>query len=170
MRRISLDRQGHGIDGAVTRTQRRVLSDAAVTFGGGALILSAFVHWIGEGDGSGLRGHALIDAIVAIGRHFPGLSAARLTVLWYLVPASGAASWIAIGLRGAGSRWTRVAAGVAACSALLSTAAFGWMVGYSHLASGAWLALGGSAALVAGSWIVPAARLAPDPPRDARAA
>ena len=45
--------------GAVTRAQRRIASDAIVTLGGGALIVSAFVHWISEGDGSGLRGHRL---------------------------------------------------------------------------------------------------------------
>ena len=66
------------------------------------------------GDGSGLRGHALIDAIVAVGRHFPGMSAARLTVLWYLVPASGAASWIATGLRGAGQPLRRAVVAVVA--------------------------------------------------------
>jgi hypothetical protein len=147
----------------VTRAQRRVASDAFVTIGGGALIVSAFVHWISEGDGSGLRGHALIDAIVAIGRHFPGLSAARLTVLWYLVPASGAASWIATGLRGAGSRWARVAAAVAVCSAVLATIAFGWMVGFSHLGAGAWLALAGAAALVVSTWLIAPGRTGADP-------
>ena len=147
----------------MTRSRRRVVSDALVTLGGGALILSAFVHWIGEGDGSGLRGHALIDAIVAIGRHFPGLSAARLTVLWYLVPASGAASWIATGLRGAGSRWARVAAVVAMCAAVLSTIAFGWLVGYAHLGAGAWLALAGGAVLVLATWLLAPVRAAADP-------
>jgi len=134
-----------------------------VTLGGGALVASAFVHWISEGDGSGLRGHALIDAIVAIGRHLPGMSAARLTVLWYLVPASGAASWIATGLRGAGSRWARVSAVVAACSAALSSVAFGWMVGFSHLGAGAWLALAGAAALAFATWVIAPGRTAADP-------
>lgn len=132
----------------MTNARRRIASDALVTLGGGALIASAFAHWISEGDGSGLRGHALIDAIVSVGRHFPGLSAARLTVLWYLVPASGAASWIATGLWGAGSRWARIAAGVAAFSVALSTVAFGWMVGFSHLGPGVWLGLSGAAALL----------------------
>ena len=163
MHRFRLVAEGRDHIGAVTRSRRRIASDAIVTLGGGALILSAFVHWISQGDGSGLRGHALIDALVSIGRHFPGLSAARLTVLWYLVPASGAASWIATGLRGVGSRWTRVAAGVAACSATLSTVAFGWMVGFSHLGNGAWLAVAGAAALLVATWGLAPVRAATDP-------
>jgi hypothetical protein len=101
-----------------------------------------------------LRGHALVDAIIAVGRHFPGMSGARLTVLWYLVPAAGAASWIATGLRGAGSRAARVTAVVAAVAAVASIAAIGWLVGYSDLGAGAWLALAGAVALVLASWVV----------------
>ena len=84
----------------MTRDRRRIAADALVVCGGGALVVSAFAHWVRRGNGSGLRGHALVDAIIAVGRHFPGMSGARLTVLWYLVPAAGAASWIATGLRG----------------------------------------------------------------------
>jgi hypothetical protein len=122
--------------------------------GGAALVASAFAHWVSRGDGSGLRGHALIDAVVAVGRHFPGMSAARFTVVWYLVPAAGAASWVAAGWRGARSRATRAVAVAAAIAVLLSTVAFGWLAGFSHLGSGAWLALGGTVALVAGAWLV----------------
>jgi hypothetical protein len=122
--------------------------------GGAALVVSAFVHWVSRGDGSGLRGHALVDAIVGVGRHFPGMSAARLTVLWYLVPASGAASWIAMGLRGAGSRAARATGVLAAVTAVASTVAFGLLVGFSHLGAGVWLALVGAAGLLAGSWIL----------------
>ena len=91
------------------------------------------------------------------------MSAARLTVLWYLVPASGAASWIATGLRGPGSRWARVVAVVAAVATLASTVAFGWLVGYSHLGRGAWLALAGAAALVVATWLVAPSRAASGP-------
>lgn len=119
------------------------------------------MHWVSRGDGSGLRGHTLIDALISVGRHFPGLSAARLTVLWYLVPALGALSWIATGLSGAGSRAARVVAALAVVVVAASLIAFGWLVGFSHLGIGAWLAAAGAAALAAGSWIVAPARPRP---------
>jgi len=138
----------------VIGTRRRIAADALVIVGGAALVISAFVHWVSRGYGSGLRGHALIDAIVAVGRHFPGMSVAQLTVLWYLVPALGAASWIVAGLRGAGSKAARLVAVLAAAATLASTFAIVWLVGFSHLGPGAWLALVGAVALVVGSWIV----------------
>jgi hypothetical protein len=147
----------------VTRDRRRVVADALVMLGGAALVGSAFAHWVSRGDGSGLRGHALIDAVVAVGRHFPGMSAARLTVLWYLVPAAGAASWVTAGWRGAGSRAARAVAVAALAVVVLSTVAFGWLAGVSHLGPGAWLALSGAVALVAGSWLVAPNRIRPDP-------
>ena len=134
--------------------RRRIAADALVVGGGAALVASAFAHWVSRGSGSGLRGHALVDAIIAVGRHFPGMSSARLTVLWYLVPAAGAASWIATGLRGAGSRAARVIAVVAVIVAVASIGAIGWVVGYSDLGPGAWLALAGASALVLASWVV----------------
>ena len=134
--------------------RRRIAADALVVGGGAALVASAFAHWVSRGSGSGLRGHALVDAIIAVGRHFPGMSSARLTVLWYLVPAAGAASWIATGLRGAGSRAARVIAVVAVIVAVASIGAIGWVVGYSDLGPGAWLALVGASALVLASWVV----------------
>ena len=146
----------------MNRDRRRVVADALVITGGAALVGSAFTHWVSRGDGSGLRGHALIDAIVAVGRHFPGMSAARLTVLWYLVPAAGAASWVATGWRGAGSRATRGVAAVAAAAVALSTVAFGWLAGFSHLGVGAALAVAGAAALVAGAWVVAPTRTRAD--------
>jgi hypothetical protein len=146
----------------VTQDARRRVADALVMVGGVALVASAFVHWVSSGDGSGLRGHALIDALIAVGRHFPGLSAARLTIVWYLVPALGALSWIATGFRGAGSRAARIVAALSVVFAGASLVAFGWLVGFAHLGIGAWLALAGAAALVAGSWLI-----APNRPRDA---
>jgi hypothetical protein len=142
----------------VIGARRRVASDALVIVGGGALVISAFMHWVSRGYGSGLRGHALIDAIVAVGRHFPGMSVAQLTVLWYLVPAFGASSWIVAGLRGAGSKAERVIAVLAAAATLASALAIVWLVGFSHLGPGAWVALAGAVALVVGAWIVAPAR------------
>jgi hypothetical protein len=144
----------------VTVDARRRLADALVLVGGAALVASAFSHWVSSGYGSGLRGHALIDALISVGRHFPGLSAARLTILWYLVPALGAASWIATGVRGAGSRVSRIVAVSSVVAAAASFGAFGWLVGYAHLGIGAWLAVIGAIALTAGSWVVA--------PRDAK--
>jgi hypothetical protein len=133
---------------------RRRVADALVVAGGAALVASAFVHWVSRGDGSGLRGHALIDALIAAGRHFPGLSAARLTVVWYLVPAIGALSWIATGLQGAGSRVARLVAASSVLAAGSALIAFGWLVGFAHLGAGAWLAPAGAAALVVSSWVI----------------
>ena len=138
----------------MTADARRRVADALVLVGGAALVASAFVHWVSSGDGSGLRGHALVDALIAVGRHFPGLSAARLTILWYLVPALGAASWIAAGLRGPGSRVARGIAAASVVATLAAFVAFGWLVGFAHLGLGAWTAVVGAGALVAGSWIV----------------
>jgi hypothetical protein len=101
-----------------------------------------------------LRGHALVDAIIAVGRHLPGLSAARITILWYLVPATGAASWIALGLSGARSRVSRVVAIVAAVATAGSIAAIGGLVGFGKLGFGALLALAGACALLLGAWVV----------------
>ena len=86
-------------------------ADAAYLVGGGALFASAFLQWVARGTGSGLRGHDLVDAVVALGREVPLLSTGRLTILWYLVPALGTASWIACGLTGARSRASRIVAG-----------------------------------------------------------
>jgi hypothetical protein len=147
----------------VTADRRRLAADALVIAGGAALLVSAFAHWVSRGSGSGLRGHALVDAIIAVGRHFPGMSGARLTVLWYLVPAAGAASWIATGLRGAGSREARVVAVVAVVVALASIGAIGWIAGYAHLGAGAWLALAGAVTLVVASWVVAPRRVRSGP-------
>jgi len=138
----------------VTADRRRFAADALVITGGAAMLVSAFAHWVSRGTGSGLRGHALVDAIIAVGRDFPGMSGARLTVLWYLVPATGAASWIATGLWGAGSRAARAIAVVAVVVALASIGAIGWIAGYTHLGFGAWLALAGAVTLVVASWVV----------------
>ncbi len=138
----------------MTPDARRRVADALVLVGGALLVASAFAHWVSRGYGSGLRGHALVDALVNVGRHFPGLSAARLTILWYLVPALGAASWIAAGLRGAGSRAAHVVAVASAVAAAAAFIAFGWLVGFSHLGLGAWMAVVGAGGLVVGSWFV----------------
>ena len=138
----------------MTNDRRRVAADSLVVLGGAALVASAFAHWVSEGVGSGLRGHDLVDAVIAVGRHLPGLSATRVTVLWYLVPASGAASWIALGLSGAGSHATRILAVVAAIVTVGSVATIGGLVGYARLGFGAWLATLGAAALVIGTWAV----------------
>jgi hypothetical protein len=145
----------------LTDDARRRGADALVMVGGVALVASAFVHWVSSGYGSRLRGHSLIDALIAVGRDFPGLSATRLTIIWYLVPALGALSWVATGFWGAGSRSTRVVAVLSVVSAVTSFLAFGWLVGFANLGVGAWLAVAGAAALVVGSWLIAPARPRP---------
>jgi hypothetical protein len=121
--------------------------------GGAVLFASAFVNWVARGTGSGLRGHALVDAVVALGRDVPALSNGRLTVLWYLVPASGAASWIACGLRGHDSRVSRALAGGALVVTLLVAAAFVRLVGVARLGWGPKLAVAGAAVLCLAAWL-----------------
>ncbi len=123
--------------------RRRLIADACYLSGGAALVGSAFLHWIARGAGSGLRGHALVDALVAIGRHVPALSAGRLTVLWYLVPATGAVSWIVWGVLGR-STATRIVGVVGFVVAVAAAFAF------RHLTSGARLGWGPKVALAGG--------------------
>ena len=88
----------------------------------------------------------------ALGNDVPGLSSARLTVLWYLVPVLGAASWISVGLTSPSSRWTRAVAAAAAVMTILAGAAFVRLTGLGDLGPGAMIALAGALALVVGSW------------------
>ena len=104
--RVDLDDVAQPVTAARVSRRTRV-AEVLCVGGGAALLVSAFTHWVRRGPGSRLRGHDLVDTLVALGRDLPGLSSARLTVLWYLVPALGAASWISVGLTGPASRWTR---------------------------------------------------------------
>ena len=40
--------------------------------GGAAMLVSAFTHWVRRGAGSRLRGHELVDTLVALGRDAAG--------------------------------------------------------------------------------------------------
>jgi hypothetical protein len=128
------------------------VADACYLVGGGALFASAFVYWVTRGPGSGLRGHDMIDAVVALGRHVPALSTGRLTILWYLVPALGTASWIACGLTGSRSRVARLVAGIALVVCVIVGGAFVRAVGFSRLGWGPRLAVVGAIVLVAAAW------------------
>lgn len=133
--------------------RRALVADGCYLVGGAALVASAFLHWIARGAGSGLRGHALVDAIVALGKHVPALSAGRLTVLWYLVPALGAASWIAFGIAGARSRGTRIVALGALVTVVVAAAAFRQLAGTARLGWGPKVALLGGVMLAVGAWL-----------------
>jgi hypothetical protein len=133
--------------------RRALLADGCYLAGGAALVASAFLHWIARGAGSGLRGHALVDAIVALGKHVPALSVGRLTVLWYLVPALGAASWIVFGILGARSRATRIVALAAMLTVLFAAGAFRHLVGTARLGWGPKVALLGGVMLAVGAWV-----------------
>lgn len=129
--------------------RREFVAELAYVAGGAALFASAFVRWIARGAGSGLRGHALVDAVVALGGTVPGLSIARLTVLWYLVPAFGALSLIACGLTGPRSRVSRIAGGGALATTAIVAAVFVHLVGFARLGWGPKLALAGAIVLMA---------------------
>jgi hypothetical protein len=123
--------------------------------GGAALLASAFLRWVARGAGSGLRGHALVDAVVALDRNVPIVSIGRLTILWYLVPAVGSASWIACGLRGPRSRPARVLAGAALAITLLTFGAFVRLVGVGRLGWGPKVAMAGAVGLCLAAWLSP---------------
>jgi hypothetical protein len=127
-------------------------ADASYLVGGAALFASAFLYWVKRGPGSGLRGHEMIDAVVALGRHVPALSAGRLTILWYLVPALGTASWVACGLTGARSRTSRVIAAVALVVCVAIVLAFTRAVGLGRLGGGPKLAVAGALVLALAAW------------------
>jgi hypothetical protein len=134
-------------------TRRTRAAEVLCVAGGAALLVSAFTHWVRRGPGSRLRGHDLVDTLVALGRDFPGLSSARVTLLWYLVPALGAASWIAVGLTGPTSRWTRGIAIAALVVSSLAFLAFARLAGLTDLGVGAPLAVAGGVALVIGAFL-----------------
>jgi hypothetical protein len=129
------------------------VADIAYVVGGAALLGSAFMHWVSRGTGSGLRGHALIDTVVALGRDVPALSAGRLTILWYLVPAVGAGSWIACGLTGPRSRAARAVAAAALVATILVDLAFVKLVGLDRLGWGPKVAMVGALALGLAAWL-----------------
>ena len=137
----------------VCARRRALLADGGYLVGGALLVASAFLHWIARGAGSGLRGHALVDALVALGKHVPALSSGRLTVLWYLVPALGAASWIVFGVVGSRTRATRVVAALALVTVLIADGAFRHMVGTARLGWGPKVALVGAVLLALGAWV-----------------
>jgi hypothetical protein len=114
--------------------------DLATLAGGSALALSPLLSWVRRGPGNTLSGRDMIDAIVALGSNLPGVSAARLAVLWYLVPASGAALWVAVGF----DAYRRTVADAAGVITLIVFAGFARLVGLGDLGGGAWLSLGGA--------------------------
>ena len=154
--RVTLDDVARAVTTARVSRRTRV-AEVLCVGGGAALLASAFTHWVRRGPGSRLRGHDLVDALVALGRDLPGLSSARLTVLWYLVPALGAAGWISVGLTGPASRWTRGVAIAAVVVSVLALFAFARLAGWRDLGVGAPLAVAGALALLAGTFFQPRA-------------
>ena len=134
-------------DQATNRAAR--YADVICVAGGGALLASLFLPWVRKGAGSTLRGHELVDTLVAIGRTYPGLSGARLTVLWYLVPALGALAWVVVGTAGTRSRVALVHAVVTLVAVVLVFLAFARLAGLGDLGIGAYSALLGGIAIAA---------------------
>jgi hypothetical protein len=137
---------------------RALLADGCYLVGGGALLASTFLHWVSRGPGSAARGHKLVDEIVALGKHLPALSAGRLTVVWYLIPAFGAIGWIALGLKGVHSRSARIIAILAVVMSALAFIAFEQLVGLGRLGWGPWVALIGAGLMCIASWLPPSMR------------
>ncbi len=136
----------------MTESPRSRPADVCYLAGGVALVASGFMHWVSRGPGSGLRGHELVDAVIALGGHVPALSNGRLTVLWYLVPAFGAAAWIVCGVTGARSTTARVVAVAGFVVAMAALVTFAHMVGTARLGWGPKLAVFGAVLLCTGAW------------------
>ena len=132
---------------------RASLAELLCGAGGGALLASTFLHWVRRGSGSRLRGHDLVDTLIVVGRDVPGATTSRLLVLWYLVPAMGALTWIAVGLTGVDSRVTRAVACASAVVVAVALYVFARLAGAGDLGVGALLALLGAAAVVAGAFL-----------------
>ena len=130
-------------------SRRARAADWICVAGGGALLASLWLPWVRSGAGSTLRGHDLVDALVAIGRTYPGLSGARLTVLWYLVPALGALAWVVVGTAGTASRVALAHAVVTIVVVVLVFSAFARLAGIESLGAGAFSALLGGIAIAA---------------------
>ena len=81
----------------------------------------------------------------------PALSAGRHDPL-VLVPALGAASWIAGGIAGSHSRAARIVAGVALVVVALVVIAFVRFVGVDHLGAGPKVAVAGAVVLCLAGW------------------
>jgi hypothetical protein len=148
-----------------TVTRRARVANACYLVGGAAMVAAGFVHWVARGPGSGLRGHELVDAVVALGKSVPALSGARLTIVWYLVPALGAGSWIACGLAGARHLASRVVAGAALVVAVVAYLAFARLAGAADLGWGPKLAAGGAVMMCASAWFPRSRRARPDAAR-----
>jgi hypothetical protein len=114
------------------------------------LVASAFLPWVRRGPGHSLHGHALVDAVLALGNNLPGVHGASLTVFWYLVPAFGALTWVALGL--SRRAVTPIAIAALAVTALV-VVAFGRAVGFGDLGSGPLLAIIGATVATAGAVI-----------------
>jgi hypothetical protein len=134
--------------------RRTALATGVAVIGGAALLVSVFLPWVRRGPGNSLRGHDLIDTLVALGHELPGASTARLTVLWYVVPALGAASWISIGLTGPTSRATRVVVVAATVFGALVVLAFGRLAGFGDLGAGPYAVMLGAVAMCAGAFAI----------------
>jgi hypothetical protein len=130
-----------------------MLNVAAALSGGTLMFVSAFMYWVSKGPGSGLRGHKLVDALVALGHNVPALSTARLTIVWYLIPALGAATWIVTGVFGIRSRAGHIVATVALLIGIVGYAAFVRLAGSSHLGWGPKVALIGAILVGLASWV-----------------
>jgi hypothetical protein len=116
------------------------------------VLVSAWLPWVRRGPGRSLHGHALVDAVVALGNNVPGLSSARLTVGWYLVPACGALVWIALGLFGRRAVATRVVASATLAVVAVVTFVFGRVAGFGDLGTGPLVALVGAALVGLAAW------------------
>ncbi len=74
-----------------------------------------------------------------------------MTIVWYLVPALGAVSWIVYGVRGR-ARAAQVVAIVALFVTVVAAIAFRDLAGTARLGWGPKLALTGGVLLVVGAW------------------
>ncbi len=131
--------------------------DLCFASGALALLSAAFLHWVRRGPGAALRGHDLIDAIARIAQRtqFGGWQVALLTIVWYLVPATGALAWLVVGFGAPHARSGRAVAALALIATSLAVGAIGFRLHWNRLGIGADAAILGTILLLLGATIPP---------------
>ncbi len=136
-------------------TRRARASDACFVLGGVALLSAAFLHWVRRGPGAALRGHELIDAAARVANRVDGggWQVTALTIVWYLIPASGALAWVVVGFGDPKGRSGKAVAGIATLATSISVAGLGTQLQWSRLGPGTVAASLGATLLIFGAAI-----------------
>lgn len=132
---------------------RQRIALGATVAGGALLLASIALRWVRRGPGATLRGRALVDALIALGRNVPALSSTRLAILWYLVPACGALAWVVVGFAPPGGVVARIHAVATSVIVVGVVVAFTRLTRWTRLGPGVIVALIGAASIALGAFL-----------------